>query len=196
MKQLLLAVLVLLPLAAPAAEPATPAAVVERFHAVLLEHMHQGAALDCKARAQRLEPVVAATFDPPFLARFILRKRWPQLDDAQRQRFTDVLGDLIVSSYAANFRQFGGEAFVTLGVDEPGATQRVVHTRLTRPAADPVTFDYVMRQSDGHWRVFNVIAEGVSDLAIRSAQYEKLFAEQGFDALVKWIGDQARKDGC
>ncbi|MBX9929919.1 MAG: ABC transporter substrate-binding protein, partial [Gemmatimonadaceae bacterium] len=38
-------------------------------------------------------------------------------------------------------------------------------------AGAPVTLDYVLHDTAGEWRIINVIAEGVSDLALRSTQY-------------------------
>jgi phospholipid transport system substrate-binding protein len=196
MKIVLRLLCVLLPFAAHAAEPGE---VVEHLHATLLDNMKQGAALSCAARIKRLEPVVDATFDTPFLAHFMLRKHWTQLSDAQRTRFTAALADFTTTSYAANFHEFDGESFVNTGVEEQGGGQRMVHARLVRKGGDPISFDYVLRQAKpGDWRVVNVIAEGVSDLALRSAQYDKLYAERGFDGLVTWIEAQVHndKDGC
>lgn len=187
---------VLLPLAALAN---TPTEVVDRFHATLLDDMKQGDALSCAKRAERLAPVVAATFDTPYLSRLILRKQWPTLSAEQQQKFIKAIEAMTVSAYAANFSSFDGESFVTVGADDQARGQKLVHSRLQRPHDDPVSFDYVMRDSGkDEWRVINVIAEGVSDLALRSAQYDKLYAEQGFDGLLAWIQRQAHddKNGC
>jgi phospholipid transport system substrate-binding protein len=186
----------LLPLAAQAN---TPTEVVDRFHAALLDNMKQGAALSCAKREERLTPVVAGTFDTPFLSRLILRKQWPTLSDEQQQKFIKAIEAMTITAYASNFRDFGGESFATLGADDQPRGQKLVHSKLNRPHDDAVSFDYVMRQSGkDEWRVVNVIAEGVSDLALRSAQYDKLFAEKGFDGLLAWIQSQSRddKNGC
>jgi phospholipid transport system substrate-binding protein len=193
MKRMLFTLLALLPFAAVAAEPAP---VVERFHAALLDSMKQGAALTCAAREQRLAPVIKDSFDTPFLAHFVLRRRWAQMSEEQRTRFTGALEKMVIASYAGNFNSYGGESFSTQGAEEVSGTQATVHTRLNLPSRDPVTFDYVLRQDHDQWRIFNVIADGVSDLALRSAQYEKLYAEQGFDKLVSWIEGQTRNGGC
>ena len=56
-----------------------------------------------------------------------------------------------------------------------------------------MAFDYVLHEVDGNWRVINVIADGVSDLALRSSQYEQIFKERGFDGLLAWIREQEKK---
>ncbi len=186
----------LLPLAAQANSPTE---VVDRFHAALLDNMKQGAELSCAKREARLSPVVASTFDTPFLSRLILRKQWATLSAEQQAKFIKAIETMTVNAYAANFRSFGGESFVTLGADDQARGQKLVHSKLNRPNDDAVSFDYLMRQAGtDDWRVVNVIAEGVSDLALRSAQYDKLFQEKGFDGLLAWIQGQANDDksGC
>jgi phospholipid transport system substrate-binding protein len=197
MKRWLAPLLLLLPLSAFAADVPEPAQMVERLHATLLDNMKQGDKLDCKAREKKLEPVLADTFDTPFIAHFILRKRWNDMSDAQRQRWTDTLSRLVLSSYASNFHSFGGESFVVGQTQDQGPAQRVVHARLMRgDGGDPVTFDYIFRKDQERWRLINVIADGVSDLALRTGQYDKLYGERGFDELVKWIEQQSAQDGC
>ena len=41
--------------------------------------------------------------------------------------------------------------------------------------------------------MINVIADGVSDLALRSSQYDQIYKERGFDGLLAWIRGQDKK---
>lgn len=169
-----------------------PADTVTSFHNVLLDNMKHGASSSCKDRMQRLTPAIDNTFDMPFLAQHVLRRQWSGLNDVQKAEFIATLKDMVITTYAAQFTKFNGEKFITQDTQENGK-MRAVRAQLLLPAADPVQFEYILRQTTAGWRTINVIAQGVSDLALRSAQYDKIFKDQGFDGLIKQIREQTAK---
>lgn len=175
-----------------AAIPAAPADTVTNFHAVLLDNMKHAGSYSCKDRMQRLTPAIDSTFDMPFLAQHVLRRQWSTLSDAQQTAFIATLKDMVITTYASQFTKFNGEKFVTQDTQESGK-MRAVRAQLQLPKGDPVQFEYVLRETPAGWRTINVIAEGVSDLALRSAQYDKMFKDQGFDGLLKQIREQTEK---
>lgn len=184
-----------LPLAAQAAT--APASTVETLHGALIDNMKRGDKLGCAGRVQHMKPAVDAAFDLPFLAQRILRKRWAELSAEQQAQFIAALDDMVVSTYAAQFSSYNDESFSTGATEETGGGNRVVHAKL-RHGNDTVNFDYVLRDSGGSWKIVNVIADGVSDLAIRSSQYESVFKQNGFDGLLAHLREQTAKNktGC
>ena len=60
----------------------------------------------------------------------------------------------------------------------------LVRTELIKSNGEAVKLDYVLRQTAGHWLIINVIADGVSDLALKRADYTAILKDQGFDALI------------
>ncbi|MBX6421105.1 MAG: ABC transporter substrate-binding protein [Nevskia sp.] len=176
-----------------AASATTPEAVVTGFHATLLDNMKHGKAYGCQGRSQRLAPVIDRDFDIPFIAQTVLRRHWDQLADDQRQRYTAAFRELVVATYAQQFADFAGERFTTQDTQNLPNGDALVHAQLKPGSGDTVSFDYVLRQKDGAWRIINIIADGVSDLALRSTQYAKLYEEKGFDGLLAWIEEQTRK---
>ena len=184
---------ILLTLGLPTAYAApAPADTVTSFHNVLLDNMKHGASSSCKDRMQRLTPAIDTTFDMPFLAQHVLRRQWSGLNDVQKAEFIATLKDMVITTYAAQFTKFNGEKFVTQDTQENGK-MRAVRAQLQLPAGDPVQFEYILRQTTAGWRTINVIAQGVSDLALRSAQYDKIFKDLGFDGLIKQIREQTAK---
>ena len=69
----------------------------------------------------------------------------------------------------------------------------MVHARLQPGSGDSVAFDYILHGKDGNFRIINVIADGVSDLALRSTQYNALYEKKGFTGLMSWLQDQSKK---
>lgn len=65
-----------------------------------------------------------------------------------------------------------------------------VRTRLVRPGDEAVQLDYVLQEEAGRWRIVNVVANGVSDLSLKRADYGSIMKKQGFDLLVEKLEAQ------
>ncbi|MDB5987749.1 MAG: Toluene tolerance [Nevskia sp.] len=171
--------------------------VVTALHATLLDNMKRGAALGCSGRVQHMATAIDADFDLPFIGQRVLRRHWDEISADQRKQFMDAFRKLVLSTYASQFKRFGGESFTTLDAQAVASGESIVHARLTTGSGGTVSFDYVLHPvtgSDGSsWRVINVIADGVSDLALRSSQYDQIYKERGFDGLLAWIREQDKK---
>ena len=166
-------------LPAPAASAAGAQAKVDRFHEALLAAMQAGG-LD--ERLTLLRPAVAEFFDVATVARISVGASWRGLAEERRAAFVELLGRLIVATYADRFDSYGGQRFVR--VDAVAAsTGTVVKSQLLRTSGEPVNLDYYFRGE----RVFNVVADGVSDLSLRRADYASIIRSQGLDALVEHV---------
>ena len=59
-----------------------------------------------------------------------------------------------------------------------------------RGSEPPVRFDYVLRQTNDGWRIVNVLADGVSDLALKRVEYRAILQRDGFQALIDMLKDK------
>lgn len=185
-------------LSQPAFAAGTPADTITSFHEVLIDNMKNGATLKCSGRSEKIGAAVDAGFDLPFLAQRVLRRQWKDLSEEQRTTFTATFRELVLITYANQFARFGGEKFETLTTKELADGTRLVNAKLTPGRGAPVNFDYVLREGNGTWRIVNVVADGVSDLALRSSQYDKIYKAGGYDGLIAQIKLQieANRKGC
>lgn len=163
------------------AEEAAARAVVEKLHEALLGAMKSGA--PAAARREALAPVIAESFDFPTICRIVTGRYWKDASEAQQARFIETFQRLSLATYASNFKSYGGERFETTAV-EPDQDSQVVRTLLHTGDGKQVTLNYLLRQSDGTWRIVNVIAQGVSDLSLKRADYTAVIKSEGFDSLV------------
>lgn len=173
---------------ANAAEPGPAAQPIEQLQSSLVSVMKAGSKLDYQARYKKLDPVVAKTFDFPFIAELVLGPDWSKLSSTQQQNFVAVLDQLSTSSYAKEFDSYSGQRFDFVSEqDVPGGK---LERYVLKSGDKTIHFDYQMRQSGGDWKIANVIVDGVSDLALKRGQYRKLFSDRGYDGLIAWINKQ------
>lgn len=164
---------------------ASPEAVVSLLEDVLSRNMRAGDEMSYEQRYEVLQPVVNRVFDTGRMAFFLFGRTWPTLEESARQRFIDWFERLTTATYASRFDSFSGQAFDRLGAEQTSEHRARVVTRLVRGGKDPVEFVYLMGHDDKHgWQVINVVANGVSDLAIRRSQYGRLHERGGLDAVI------------
>jgi phospholipid transport system substrate-binding protein len=180
------AAVALLALPAPApADPAGAAAVVERLHAALLDAMKRADELGYAGRRETLAPVLAASFDFPFMSRLALGSEWRKLDDAQRRRWVSTFQELSLATYAARFDGFSGESFATDATEVAARDTVLVKTRLVRSSDEPVHLNYRLRKDGDGWHVIDIYLNGtVSEVALRRSEYAEVLERSGFEALV------------
>ena len=136
-------------------------------------------------RYQALEPAIVKTHDLPYIAAFALRRQWPMLTDAERQRFLAAFQRLSVMTYAARFGNVAPDAFRPLEARMPDANGRVqVKTAIKREGQADVSLEYLLQQDGDDWKIINIVADGVSDLALKRAEYQRLFASGGIEGLI------------
>jgi len=136
-------------------------------------------------RYQALEPAIVKTHDLPYIAEFALRRQWPMLTDAERQRFLAAFQRLSVMTYAARFGNVAPDAFRPLEAGMPDANGRVqVKTAIKREGQADVSLEYLLQQDGDDWKIINIVADGVSDLALKRAEYQRLFASGGIEGLI------------
>ena len=167
------------PVWAEAATGEAAAASVERFHGLLIEAMQTGG---FDQRAALLRPAVAEFFDLGAVARISVGPSWRGLDEPRRAAFAALMHRLIAATYADRFDGYSGQSFAHVETLS-ASTGPVVKTVLNRASGEPVNLDYYFRGG----KAFNVVADGVSDLSLRRADYAGIIREEGFDGLVAHI---------
>ena len=171
-------------LPANAAKSDAPAATVDLLHGTLKEIMEQSEALGFSGRRDRVAPVIVQSFDLPYISRLVLGKHWLGLEESERRDMVDSFTRLTVATYASRFDAYDGERFVTV-LERPGKKgRRIVRTELHQSDGERVSLDYLLHEKDGHWRIVNVIADGVSDLSLKRAEYASILKEHGFAGLL------------
>jgi len=169
---------------------ATAKQVVEKFQTELIAVMKNGKQLGYAGRYDKLYDPVLISHDLTKIARIVVGKEWEKLSEAQQQKLVDVFIRLSVASYAHNFKDYSGESFVFDSEEETTRGGVVVHSHLIIPDDKPVKFDYMLKEKGNSWRIINIIANGVSDLALKRSEYTTILQRDGFDALIAKINEK------
>lgn len=186
----------LVALAAPARPAVAPEATIHDFYATLLQTMKRGPELGRKGRYEALAPAIRRTFDLGAMAQRAVGLGWTRLSAADQKRVTEAFARYTTATYADRFDSYSGERLEVTGEhDTPYG--KIVNTRIVPSGGDPVSIDYLMRQSGEQWQIADVyLAGSVSQLATLRAQFATTLAQGGVDRLVDTLNRKAAELGA
>jgi phospholipid transport system substrate-binding protein len=172
----------------------TPVATIATLQRGLIALSQQRPDATLEERYAALEPLIKATHDLPYIAEFALRRQWAGLNDADRERFVAAFERLSVMTYAARFGRVGPDTFRPITAGEVTANGRAqVSTAVARASSADVSLEYLLQQGPSGWRIINIVADGVSDLALKRAEYQRVLASGPIDTLIAELDSQAER---
>jgi phospholipid transport system substrate-binding protein len=175
---------------AEADEPDSATAVIEGFQATLLSVMRDAGDLGYQGRYQRLASEVRSTHDLHSIARIVTGRYWRRLIAEQKMQFVDTFAELSIATYAHKFDGYSGEVFEIFSESDMKKDDKLVRTVLRKIDGEEVRFDYQMRKKENKWMILNIIADGVSDLALKRSEYTGILRREGFDALMRKLREK------
>ncbi|MDH3648012.1 MAG: ABC transporter substrate-binding protein [Gammaproteobacteria bacterium] len=179
----------LLVLLIPLISHADPQESIKAFQQALLENTSH----DTPAFAERFEqlaPVVDATHDLHYIARITLGRYWAGFSAEEREIFATQFRRLAVANYAARFPQFNPEQFEIIEQKSQPRGVVLVRAQLHRPDDAALEFDYLLRDTDDGWRIVNILVNGVSDLALKRAEYAAILRDGSMADLLQTLDNQ------
>jgi phospholipid transport system substrate-binding protein len=172
--------------AASAGSAAGPAsAIVDKLNTEFIRVMQNGPALGYDGRYKELEPVLAASFDFPVMARVASGQHWSDMTPEQQAKLVELFRRYSVAVYAARFKDYSGEKFEILGEEDKPKGTILVQNQIIRSEGEPIRIDYLLRPADGQLRVIDVfLEESISELAVRRSEFSEVLGDKGYDALI------------
>jgi phospholipid transport system substrate-binding protein len=173
----------------------TPTQVVETLHNELLEVMKDAERLGFSGRYERLENVVPELFDFPFISRIVVGRHWGNFSEEEKDQFMDLFTRLSIATYADRFDGYSGESFRVLSTNEFRGGRIVVESVLVQARGEKIQMTYMLHEKDESWRIIDVVVEGISDLALKRADYtaflNKNTTQAFFDELNTMISEMS-----
>jgi phospholipid transport system substrate-binding protein len=137
----------------------------------------------------RLRTAVYPLFDFEEMAKRSLGPHWRQLDARRQKEFVAVFTELLEKTYANHIDLYDGQKVVYTGevVDRDYAD---VRTKLIGKKGDNYSIDYKLSRVDGRWKIYDVVAEGISLVNNYRSQFNRVIARSSFDELMRKMKDK------
>ena len=128
--------------------------------------------------------------DVRYSARLILGRAGRGISEPQLDAFSTAMSDVLINRYADGLVEYKSrEQLEVLPLRaEPNPKMTRVQTRIRLLNGKHIPVDYMFRMSDGEWKIFDVLIEGISYVTTYRNQIMPLVQERGIDVVTAQIG--------
>jgi len=174
----------------PSAVYGTPMMCAEALHEGLINLSFGQDAGDLAQQAEDLRPLIAATHDLQYIAEFTIRRHWANLSDDEGAAFVQSFGALSVMTYASRFGALSADSLSIHDSRLLASGRAEVIASIKRAEGADIPLEYILHENDSGWRIINVVADGVSDLALKRAEYQRVLGEGSVADLIEVLEEQ------
>lgn len=170
------------------AQAPTPVEVVERIAGALLDSMAQREE-EYRANPELLRELVRndllPSLDTVYSARLILGRAGREASSEQIEAFAAAVSRQLTDRYADGLLEYRNREQMEVMPQRGELDERMtrVRTRVRLLNGNQVPVDYVFRLSDGQWKVFDVVVEGISYVTTYRNQIMPQVQSSGIDAV-------------
>ena len=144
-----------------------------------------------KERQTKLRSLVSDNFDFTAMSRSALGFHWKDLNDQQKQEFTQVFTSFLEDSYLSRIQDFSGLKVNYLAATQLDPQSYEVKTTIEQTEGKaPVQVNYMLRQANAKWLIYDVTVDNISIAANYRNQFNRVMNNGGYDTL---IADLKRK---
>ena len=123
--------------------------------------------------------------------RLAVGRSWREASPEQRKKLVEEFRRMLVRTYSTAISAYEGQTMKVLPVRmKPEDTEVTVRNQYIRPGAKPVAIDYQMRKTDGGWKIFDIVVEGVSLVLTYRSEFDAVVKQSGIDGLIKQLASK------
>ncbi len=143
-------------------------------------------ALSQTEKERDLRNLFRQNFDVPAISRFVLGKHWRGASTAERQDFVDAFEEMNTRQFLAMVGKFSEEMFSVVKVQQDAAKPNLsfVSTKIAQSEGEPISAVWRIRNNDGHYKILDIVVEGVSMAITLRHEYGAVVKSDGVDGLI------------
>jgi phospholipid transport system substrate-binding protein len=197
MLRTVISALLLLGLAAPLAQAQeAPDALVKRLAEETLAAIRADKELQAGNPAkvkELIEAKLVPHFDTARMTALAMGRNWRSATPEQQKALTEQFKTLLIRTYSNALTNYRDNTmnYKPLRAN-PGDTEVVVRTDVTRAGQAPVQIDYSMEKTPDGWKAYDVIVAGVSLVTNYLDEFNDAVKSSGVDGLIKMLADKNR----
>jgi phospholipid transport system substrate-binding protein len=181
-------------LGAAAQQQLSPDELVKKVTAEVLETIKSDKQLQAGDRRKALalaEEKILPLVDFEEATRLAVGRAWRNATPEQRQQLVQGFRRMLVRVYSNALGSYQGQTMQVQPIRmAPEAREVTVRNQYIRPGKPAVTVDYAMHKTPEGWKIYDIVAEGVSLVLTYRGGFEQIVQQSGVDGLIKQISDK------
>lgn len=112
------------------------------------------------------------------IGRFSLGRYWRVSTAEQRREYLDLFNHMIIQVYSNRFSEYSGQSFETAGFRQESEKDTIVTSYISDDKTK-VQVDWRVRHKNGHYKVVDVMVEGVSMSMTQRSDFSSVIQRGG-----------------
>jgi len=143
------------------------------------------------------EEKILPNFNFDLVCRLVLGKYWTTATKEQRAVFQREFRSLLLRTYASALSKYRNQTIEYAPLRaEPGAKRVTVKTQILQPGGQPIGIDYSLEKTNEHWKVYDIVIEGVSLVTNYRSQFSEEIRQSSLDGLIQKLIDKNKQAGA
>ncbi len=149
-----------------------------------------------QARRERgLRDLLIENFDLPLITRLVVGRYWRKANAAQKEAFMMVFEQHIVQVYTSQLGVYSDQRVEMRTVAARTDKDTIVGTEIMRQSDPPLRLDWLVRETNGSYKIIDLAAEGVSMMTTKRSEFSSVIAREGIDGLINRL-EQLNQSGA
>ena len=145
-----------------------------------------------KAKREKIRSISEEMFDYTELSKRSLGQNWNKLNPGQQTEFIQLFKSLLEDTYADKIISYTDEKVIFK--KETSLSEKTVEVQTTIVTkTSEVQINYRVIEENGHWKVYDVVIEGVSLITNYRTQFREILASKTPEALLETLRKKVGK---
>ncbi|MBY0407132.1 MAG: ABC transporter substrate-binding protein [Rickettsiales bacterium] len=143
-----------------------------------------------------LRDAFSKSVDIDWIARFVLGNGWAHATDEQKEQYTKLYRRYLTETYVSNFAENPDKRIRDIkvyNVNEQNEQDFTVRTEMMLANMDNLRVNYLVNDTDGHYRVRDIAIENVSLINSHRSEFSRLASRLGVQGVIEEL--EKRLDG-
>lgn len=138
-------------------------------------------------REIKLRAIVGDSFDVQTIGRFVLNDGWDKASAEEREEYLELFADYVLQVYTQRLGGYSGQQLEIESSKTHKDRDAVVATRIIQEGSDPMSIQWLVRQSDKGMRILDVIIDGKSLALAQRTEFAAILAREQVSGLLNLL---------
>ncbi len=142
-------------------------------------------------KTAELSNIFIKAVDVKWIGKFAMGRYYKGLNPDQQNQYDAAFSKFLINSYVPNFKKYTSETVKVVSVTNRSENEYLAQTEIIRPSKEPLKVNYMIRDNgNGNLMIFDVIAEGISLISTKRAEFESVISSSDPSNLIKMLEDK------
>ena len=141
--------------------------------------------LDASTKQTKLEELFKTNVDIKWIGNFVLGRYSKEANDTQKKDYDEYYSKFLINSYVPKFKGYTDQELVVKKVDKENDGY-LVQTEIVSKSDKKknINVNYKVKSVNGGYKIFDVIAEGVSLITTQRSEFASVISRNGLQSLI------------